>query len=210
MIGETQMLFDDEGGPKRQRHSATDDTRRHRGSVDWEGGGRPPHGSRDAALLDAARAMFELNHYANNAGRDTKKRIYDVKGRFIKHLWESGHCTSVHRHVEEHDDGVECRACNGEGCDRCDNTGFWRLPKTFGFLCFRFEVEGQRFCWRQPAKLTEWVPEERIEDEPDTAWVPGRVSDAIKPQMGFAKAYALLEWVLGNDEGAPSDENAAG
>ena len=182
--------------------------RRRRGTVDWHVRFRRQYGDRRAALLDAARAMFELNRYAKRASGPTKDRTYELKDRLVRHLWDGGHCVSVHRHVKETEAKV-CWGCYGAGCERCDGTGMWQDAGILEFLCFRFEVDDQRFCWHQPAEQARWVPEDRVVDQPDTDWEPGNGGLGDRPRMGFARAYALIEWVLGGDGDAGDGGPAA-
>ena len=196
-VGKVQSLGDD------PRVAAARE--RRRGTVDWRVRFLRQYGDREAALPDAARAMFELNRYAKDAGRETADRIYGLKNPLVKHLWSGGHCVAIHRHTVQHEE-KECWGCEGLGCERCAYTGIWKPAEQVEFLCFRFEVHGKRFSWHQPARLAAWVPDAVIAEEPDADWQPGNGGLGDRPEMGFARAYALIEWVLeeGSEAGDPS------
>ena len=170
--------------------------RRRRGPTRWDETFERTYGAPEAAARDAAGAMFELNRYAKRAKWETRERIYRLKDRLIRRLHELGHCTAVHRHSAE-PTKRRCWRCDGMGCGRCGHTGLWSEARALHFLCFTFEIEGQRFRWHQPLSQARWVPRGAIADEPEADWQPGGVVEARWPEMGFAKAYALVEWMIG-------------
>jgi hypothetical protein len=68
------------------------------------------------ALVPAADALFDLNHYARsrNCSRGHREVIYSLKGAFIRQLYRHGYATEVTIHRDQRDE-LPCRRCNGSG-----------------------------------------------------------------------------------------------
>ncbi|MCZ7543338.1 MAG: hypothetical protein M5R40_07265 [Anaerolineae bacterium] len=99
--------------------------------------------------------MWHLNHHAMRYSARSEV-IYALKNQFIRVLYERGFCTRVA--VERQD--LVCWTCGGSGeyedydvCERCGGTGVYRSHVLY---CFAFDVHGQRYRWRQPARLVDW------------------------------------------------------
>ena len=86
--------------------------------------------------------------------------IYGIKNKMVELLYMNGYCTECYPHVTELP-SKECWSCDGTGvwesygqegdrCLNCNGTGVHLPAKTLTFVCFRFVVEEQTYCWHQP------------------------------------------------------------
>ena len=103
------------------------------------------------ALLPACEVMFNLNRAVIH-GRHDKDQIYTLKNRLIKLLYSQGACIECLAHKRTLL-GKECYDCDGFGCERCNQSGWWGEPHTVRDFAFKFMVCGRVFAWHQPDHL---------------------------------------------------------
>lgn len=184
-------------GKRRQRAAAAD---RRRAEIpkrypEWQ-----------AALPEAAAAMFSLNRYAKHrqCSELQKVEIYQLKNELIELLYRNGYCTAAWIHLWQQEEQI-CRECDGAGdieCS-CGGTGVWRPARTLEFWCFRFLIEDCIYCWHQPRRSVEFTP---VESVPPQDWegIAGEKPVSL-PVRKFASVKALLRWVL--DAAVAAQEN---
>lgn len=164
------------------------------------------YGDPKGGLLDAAEAMFALNRYAKHdtCTRKHQTEIYDLKNRFVSWLVVHGHLVGWGTHeIVQPERDLECYCVSryGEdGCHRCDYTGVHRtLPeRVLGFVVLRFSIGGKTYTWHQP---DDYVTFDYANKAPkiDTAgddWTPEREKPIEMPRSQFARAKALVRWVM--------------
>lgn len=185
---------------------------------------RCKYGSPQAALLDACRAMFNLNRYCKHPWclNQDRTEIYGLKNRLIRILYQGGYSTEVCRHEIRHPP-QKCRDCNGKGkypfrwdddpdgvfdddedevtCDRCDGTGIWRGPRSTYGIAFRFNVKGEHFSWHQPEELIGF-PVSMTEDEASIPEIEAKPLEI--PLHELTEAKELVAWVVSGWE--PNEE----
>lgn len=165
-----------------------------------------------AALNDVAEGLFNLNRYAKHdtCSRAHKEEIYGLKNDLVKALFEGGHCTGWNHHeivkpekilycyCSSYDDdgGFDCDDVGG--CARCHYTGIYRrLPELrVRFVAFRFEIIGRRYTWHQPAETVAWNYSSAPKYEDANDWQPDAEKPLEMPPRKFARAKALIRWVL--------------
>jgi hypothetical protein len=150
------------------------------------------------AVLPAAEALFNLNRYAkwDRCAVSHRREIYGLKNDFIRLLYDKGYAVQVLKHKVERDD-LECRACDGFGCERCEYTGIYRKGTPLVYIAFRFKIGEQFFAWHQPQEQITWKVEIRQSDNSGAApWEPeGEKPVSLSPRH-FADAKALVRYVL--------------
>jgi hypothetical protein len=165
------------------------------------------YGSWREALPDACEYLFNLNRYAKHESCSDQNRddIYDLKTELVALLYRHGYCTECYLHTSELA-AKSCWSCDGTGtwesdwgdysdkCWKCNGSGVYLNAKTLTFVCFRFNVAGQTYCWHQPEDLVLFNYEVTAES---STWTPG---DEEKPitlsKAKFAVAKDLLRWVV--------------
>lgn len=153
------------------------------------------YGSPDNALVDAAQAMFDLNRYAKICERKAEiSTIYSLKNQFIRLLYDLGKCVSAQKHIQQTEE-KECWGCEGDGCERCDDTGIYKKAGTIAYYSLAFEIEGKRFAWHQPEDSVLY----RIALTEEDAPMPD-LNDMPRPVgewgANITKAKALVRWVV--------------
>lgn len=103
------------------------------------------------ALLPACEVMFNLNRAVMH-GRHDKDYIYSLKNRLVELLYLQGACIECLAH-QRMLPGKECYGCDGMGCERCNQSGWWVEPRRVRDIAFRFMVCGRVFSWHQPDHL---------------------------------------------------------
>lgn len=103
------------------------------------------------ALLPACEVMFNLNR-AIMHGRHDEDYIYSLKNRLVELLYLQGACIECLAH-ERMLPGKECYGCDGMGCERCNQTGWWIEPRKVRDIAFKFMICGRVFAWHQPDDL---------------------------------------------------------
>jgi hypothetical protein len=130
----------------------------------------------DACLAKTCEALFALNRLAKHlrAEDGTVSEIYSLKNRFIKLLYDRGHCVCAHRARSPEDiyDGITGKA-------------YW---------AFRFLVAGTTYSWHQPWRLAMWASE-RGEAEPHFVLAQRKHVNITERQK--RAGMALLYWTLG-------------
>jgi len=146
-----------------------------------------------AAIEDAAEALFNLNRYAKHAkcAERHRKRIYELKTRFIRLLYRRGYCIAAAEHVVVRPPR-KCRGCDGWGCERCNFTGEFK-PRPLEYVMFQFEINGRRYAWHQPHERVNWPF--RCTTEDDGGWTPEFEKPLNMSTNRFAEGKALIEWV---------------
>lgn len=119
-----------------------------------------------AALGDGCAALYKLNRHTKHGYCSSWERavIYPVKYALVQILYRSGYGIDCFEHHQELD-AKPCSHCEGTGrweydeesgasdkCYRCNGTGIFRQATTAKFVCFRFDVEGMKYCWHLPLK----------------------------------------------------------
>jgi hypothetical protein len=149
-----------------------------------------------AALPATCLALLNLNRYAKweSCSRQQRDEIYELKTELLRMLYQNNYATGVVKHAFQRP-GLICWGCNGEGCDRCDSTGFYRDPDTLHFVLFRFEINGHPFSWHQPEYLVTWPVTFTAEEE--QSYVPDTGEKPLSMDVtSFADAKALIKFVL--------------
>jgi hypothetical protein len=164
------------------------------------------YGDPAAGVYDAAEALFTLNRYAkhDSCTRKHQSEIYELKNRFVAWLVEQGHLVGwgTHEIVQPARD-LECFCVSrhGEcGCRRCDYTGVHRrLPeRALTFIVLRFSLAGRTYTWHQP---DDYVLVDYSSKAPKLVtagddWAPEREKPIEMPRSTFARAKALIRWVM--------------
>ncbi|HMI82556.1 MAG TPA: hypothetical protein VK550_00615 [Polyangiaceae bacterium] len=170
-------------------------------SKDWPALMRARYGSPDAAIPDAAEALFNLNRYTRHATCSTLHRdeIFRLKSRFIRMLYVR----------EEYTDRVEKllrvlpeQECRHEGfeldCEKCGGTGVFREKQTVATYVFYFTIGDRKYCWMQRGDDLEFAP--RVEEsKPDDGHRGGDQTLNI-PRKKLAEAKAIVDFAIGNEE----------
>jgi len=163
-------------------------------------------GSAPQALGAAAEALFALNRYTRWASCSAAHRteILDLKTQFVTLLYQLEKTDRVVRFSLTRA-GKGCWACGGdngfagEGCERCDDTGWYVPPRTEKLLAFHFTVDGVHYSWMQPERFV-LFPVKVDEEQTELA---GRRETAVSmPRARFSEAKALLRWVIAAHAGA--------
>ena len=148
------------------------------------------------ALPSAAGFLFNLNRYAKHTScsQSNKEEIYSLKNRFIELLYNEGYCHAAYEH-HKHLPPKECFRCDGEGCERCDETGQYLSGVTLEFAVFEFVINGQPYSWHQPKEL--------IGFKYEASGSPTQINETqVKPlhvkKSKLAEGKALLRWVIEN------------
>jgi hypothetical protein len=165
---------------------------------DWSGIFYKRYPDETDAINAACFALFNLNRYAKHqsCSKRNKEEVYILKNKLIEWLYHAGYCQSVgiHKPIEK-----ECFTCYGSGqwhdgseCFKCDGTGIY---KGASFFVFRFNVDGQNYCWHQPM--------ESISFHPDITSATDTINETeVKPleisKSKLAESKALLKWVIEN------------
>lgn len=158
------------------------------------------------AISDAAQGLFSLNRYCKHKSCSLKNReeIYELKGRFIKVLYEKGYCYCVKLQIIP---GWKetCRRCDGEGeifdldvgfdtvCDVCGGSGK-RIIDDRKIYLFSFQVGQQRYSWHTPENKLSFAPVIN-----DTEIIGKYVSETKQIDMAKSKMKEykeLIRWVL--------------
>lgn len=101
---------------------------------------------------DAFSFMFSLNRYAKHqkCSKNMQEAIYELKDVFLRKATATiNHTTERHFQIHE---ARECNRCYGDGCEHCDDTGYYRQEEKVHFLCFYFEVGGKAYSFHTPEK----------------------------------------------------------
>jgi len=148
------------------------------------------------ALPEAAEAMFNLNRYAKweRCASAHRQEIYDLKNNFVRLLYQSGYAVEVRRHAVPRA-GLVCWGCDGYGCERCDDTGFYRRPDELVYIAFRFRIGERLFSWHQPDRLVDWPVVYTAAGEVWNHDPNEEKPVELKPRE-FADAKALVRFVL--------------
>jgi hypothetical protein len=152
-----------------------------------------------------------LNRYAkhDSCSEGHQKKIYELKNRFLKLLYESGFAESVRLHKVPVSEKM-CRACDGSGdhwsgevCRRCDGTGVYREASQLTYVVFSFLIDGERYSWHQPEELVTWKVSLT---HPDDEWQPPSEEKPLelKPSR-FSEAKDLIDFVLVAAKDEPHD-----
>lgn len=170
-------------------------------------------GGAAAALGAAAEALFALNRYTRwtSCAEAHRTEIFELKTRFVALLYRLEKTDRVVRFSLTRA-GKGCWSCGGDngfagdGCERCDDTGWYVPPRTERLLAFHFTVDNVHYSWMQPERLVAFpvkVDEEQTE-------LGGRPETALSlPRARFSEAKALLRWVIEAHAGAePTDLDA--
>ncbi|MEO8182923.1 MAG: hypothetical protein ABI895_29175 [Deltaproteobacteria bacterium] len=162
------------------------------------------YGTPSAAVADAAESLFSLNRYAKHTTCTAKNRddIYGLKNRFIVWLVERCYLRGWgHHEIVKPEKILECycMAYGVGGCHRCDHTGVHRrLPElVLRFVVLRFVIGEKTYTWHQPAESITFEYSPKAAQLVDAAdWAPERDKPIEMPRSRFAKAKALLRWVM--------------
>jgi hypothetical protein len=154
--------------------------------------------SRKSAIPDAAEALFSLNRHAKRVRcrKAHREEIYELKSAFIERLCAQGFLSAAGEHSVEQP-ARTCWTCEGDGCERCDDTGNFLPARTLVYAVLQFVIAGRTYIWHQPSDLVSWsIP--NVEKLPHGDWAP--LNDEEKPVAmhpnKFARAKALIRWVV--------------
>jgi hypothetical protein len=142
-------------------------------SKDWPTFMAARYGSPEAAIPDAAEALFNLNRYTRHksCSEPHRNEILRLKSRFIRMLYV----------LEKFTDRVEKLvrllpelACWCEGlelnCEKCGETGVFREEQTVATYVFYFTIGDRKYCWMQRDDHLDFSP--RVEEtKPDDGMV---------------------------------------
>lgn len=146
------------------------------------------------ALRDAASALFDLNRYCKSdaCNRNEREEIYSIKNAFVRLLYRMGYCTAAYRH-EQNRDQVECRSCEGAGCQRCEFTGNYRDHRVIYYYIFTFNIHGTYYSWHQPEDSVDFDVTLTKNDSPMPIIARKEYGEwGVIPDHGIA----LIKWVI--------------
>ncbi len=121
----------------------------------------------EAAIADGCRSLFNLNRFAKHVAcsRYVREEIYRLKNPIIEILYRNGFCTDCYLHRSRLP-SKPCSSCAGTGCwladfeddfddscMKCGGTGIYRPEREVIFVCFKFAVGGETYCWHQPQDI---------------------------------------------------------
>ena len=169
--------------------------------LDWDAKVAEKYGSPEAAIPDAARALFSLNMYTRHdkCGPSNREEIRSLKAAFVTALYKAEKFTDRVEALVRKLPEKECYGCEatgttewGEDCDRCRGTGIYLPAKEVRSYAFHFSIAGEHYCWVEPDFAIGFVP--KVE-ETRAATPPRELDTAIDLPTGtFVEAKALIRF----------------
>jgi len=153
-----------------------------------------------AALASACDAMWALNRSTD------AKSSYGLKTRLIRHLYDAEVFTDRVEKLSRTLPPRECWECDGDGCDRCYDTGVYLPGREVCSYLFTFTVDGRKFVWRQPDFALTFEPEVEAE-RPDDGRGPSGETLAL-PSRRVWSLRALVEYAISEPIAPPEPVDA--
>lgn len=154
----------------------------------------------EAALPDACEALFNLNRYTRHSTCSDGHRaeILDLKSALIAHLYRAEIYTDRVEKLVKQLPAQECNRCDGDGCERCNETGVWREERTVARYVFTFTIHKQRYTWVQPDFALSFTPKVEATRQ-DDGERPELDKTINIPRSKLGEAKALIKYALSCD-----------
>jgi len=168
---------------------------------DWPAFMAARYGSPEAAIPDAAQALFNLNRYTRHrtCSEPHRDEILQLKARFIRMVYLRQKYTD---RVEKLVRAVPEQACSCEGlqpnCEKCGETGVFREEQTVATYVFYFTIGDRTYCWMQRRDELDFSVQVD-ETKPDDGH-RGRDQTLNIPRKKLAEAKAIVAFAIGHEK----------
>lgn len=147
--------------------------------------------------------MFNLNRYTKHSecSKQNKEEIYYLKNKFIKFLYDNHYCISVKENIDKkYYPELKCKYCYGCGCEKCEDTGIYRVAKNeeIKYYCFYFSINNVLYCWHQPQQYVDFDVELSTNVSENLNSTEIKVIKLGKSK--FKEAKELISWFLSKDQ----------